>query len=335
MRIFILLAILLAIDIYVFQGVKVLVSGRDAGAQRIAIAVFWGITVFVIGAILSTWFFDWRSWPRTISTYLFAFIVIIYLSKIFVLPFLLIDDLIRLGRWTASLFSSPAPVTEGGTANGITRYAFLVRMGFIVGAVPFVSMIYGMIKGATDFTVRRHRRNFANLPESFNGFRIVQISDMHLGSFFSEEPVQRAIDLIMKQKPDVILFTGDLVNDLCDEAVPYTGLLKQLSAPHGVYSVLGNHDYGEYYRWPDQEQKHQNLERLIALQRSLGWKLLINEHDYIERNGEQLGIIGVENWSGRMNFQRYGDMEKATEGMRPVPFNILMSHDPSHWHGRC
>jgi hypothetical protein len=192
-------------------------------------------------------------------------------------------------------------------------------------------MVYGMVKGATNFSVKKRTLKFKNLPGSFHRFRIVQISDLHLGSFFSDEPIRRAIQLIHDQKPDVILFTGDLVNDLHAEAVPYGDLLKMMKAPHGVYSILGNHDYGEYYRWKHTEHKVQNLENIKQFQRDLGWKLLLNEHAYLEKEGEQIGLIGVENWSARMNFQRYGDMSKAVNGMNQLPFNILLSHDPSHW----
>jgi len=337
MRIFIVLAILLCIDLYVFQGLRVLTAGREVNTQRIVYATFWFITLVAVSTIVMGQFIDWHTWPRALSTYLFALVVILYLSKVFVVAFLFTDDIVRVFRWTAlkaqTLFSS-GPTQELAAAvpqKGISRLTFLVQLGFIVGAVPLVSMVYGMIKGATDYTVRRKAMKFPNLPDSFHNFRIVQISDLHLGSYLSQEPMERAVQLIMEQKPDVILFTGDMVNDRHVEAVPFREILKKLQAPHGVYSVLGNHDYGEYYRWPSQEDKKQNLENLVRFQRDLGWNLLLNEHAYLEKDGEQLGLIGVENWSSRMSFQRYGDMKKAVDGMKQLPVNILMSHDPSHW----
>jgi len=336
MRILIIIAILVCIDLYVFQGIRVLTSGREVMSQRVVNWIFWFITAVAVSTLIAGNFLDWHTWPRNVSTYLFAFIVIVYLSKIFVILFLVTDDIIRVVRWiflkAAALFSGKEalPVTAA-EAGGISRLTFLVQLGFFVGAVPFVSMIYGMLKGPTNFTVRRRAMKFENLPDGFHNFRIVQISDLHLGSFFSDEPMRRAIRLIQDEKPDVILFTGDLVNDLHEEAVPYRELLKQLKAPYGIYSVLGNHDYGDYYRWKQPEHKRQNLEDLKQFQRDLGWKLLLNEHAYLEKDGEQLGLIGVENWSSRMNFQRYGDMKKAVEGMKKLPFHILLSHDPSHW----
>lgn len=336
MRVIIIVAILLCIDIYVFQGIRVLTSGKADMSQRIVNSIFWFVTVLAISSMVAANFFDWHTWPRMASTYLFAFIVIVYLSKLFVIFFLLTDDVIRIFRWLALKATSVFGEKETQKAialkgSGISRLTFLIQLGFVIGAVPLISMVYGMVKGATNFNVKRRSMKFKNLPESFHGFKIVQISDMHIGSFFSDEPIRRAIQLIHDQKPDVILFTGDLVNDLHAEAVPYRELLKQLKAPHGIYSILGNHDYGEYYRWKDPEHKLQNLENLKQFQRDLGWRLLLNEHAYLEKNGEQIGLIGVENWSARLNFQRYGDMSKAVNGMKQLPFNILMSHDPSHW----
>jgi predicted MPP superfamily phosphohydrolase len=333
MRWIIVIAVLLCIDVYVFQGVKVLTSGKEESTQRFVYSFYWFLTILAVSTLVLANFTDWHTWPRIISSYLFAFIVIVYLSKIFVLLFLITDDVVRLFRWgyiKAEGLIHSSNKTEPLPGKPVSRLGFLVKLGFIVGAIPFVSMIYGMIKGATDFTVRRRSVKYKNLPEAFNGLKIVQISDLHLGSFFSDEPLRRAIHLINDQKPDVILFTGDLVNDLHDEAVPYKELLKEMKAPMGVYSVLGNHDYGEYYRWKDTHDKLQNLERLIHFQRDLGWKLLLNEHTYLEKGGERIALIGVENWSAR-GFQKYGDMKKAVEGLDPVSFHILMSHDPSHW----
>jgi predicted MPP superfamily phosphohydrolase len=143
--------------------------------------------------------------------------------------------------------------------------------------------------------------------------------------------LEKAVRMILDQKPDVIFFTGDLVNDLHTEALEFRETLMKLQAPLGVYSILGNHDYGDYYQWHNAEDKHENLEKLKEFQRSLGWKLLTNEHTYIEKNGQRIGLIGVENWSARLNFRKYGDMKKSTYQMEPADFNILLSHDPSHW----
>lgn len=335
MRLLIVLLIMLALDVYVFQGMRALTAGREASTQRLVSVLFWSISLVSFAAVLSVGLTDWERWPRVVSTYLFAFVVILYLSKVFVVAFLIADDVLRVIRWTAlqiyHLFAGRNGTEAPAGGQGISRLQFLVRLGFIVGAVPFVSMIYGMIKGPSKLVIRRHSRRFPGLPEAFHGFRVVQVSDLHLGSFFDEGPVRAAVERILDLKPDLILFTGDLVNNLCSEAEPYAALLRRLQAPYGVYSVLGNHDYGEYHRWSSAQEKAENLERLKQFQRDLGWKLLLNEHAAIEKNGSFIGMIGVENWSRRMNFQRYGDLRKATAGMPSFPFQILMTHDPSHW----
>jgi len=335
MRLLIVLLIMLALDAYVFQGMRALTGSREPSTQRLFTTLFLTVSLVSLAAVIAAGFTDWQRWPRAVSTYLFAFVVILYLSKVFVVAFLIADDVIRVIRWTAvnvyHLFAGRSDTETPAGGQGISRLQFLVRLGFIAGAVPFVSMIYGMIKGPSNLVIRRHTRQFPRLPEAFHGFRIVQVSDLHLGSFFDEGPVRAAIDRILDLKPDLILFTGDLVNNLCSEAEPYDALLRRLQAPFGVYSVLGNHDYGEYHRWNSPQEKSANLERLKQFQRDLGWKLLLNQHAAIEKDGQAIGLIGVENWSRRMNFQRYGDMQKATAGMPDFPFHILMTHDPSHW----
>jgi predicted MPP superfamily phosphohydrolase len=172
--------------------------------------------------------------------------------------------------------------------------------------------------------------HFDDLPEAFDGYRITQISDIHSGSFDDREKIVYAIDLIKEQDSDVILFTGDLVNNKASEMHSWKELFGQLSAKDGVYSVLGNHDYGDYVNWNSKEEKHQNLEDLKYLQREMGFDLLLNESRYIERNGEKIALIGVENW-GRGGFKKAGDLKKASENIDPNDFKILMSHDPSHW----
>jgi uncharacterized protein len=334
LRIFILLLILIAIDVYVFQGLKVLVHNKSANTQRIVNTVYWALAALCLFIIILGNFIDWHLWPKALRTYSFALIVIIYFSKIFVVVFLLIDDILRLFRWSGNtlshLFSnSPAPKVEGG----ITRFEFLARIGFIIGAIPFFAMIYGMINGAYRYRVRKVTLNFENLPSSFDGLKIIQISDLHTGSFMGTNHLEKAVDLILKQKADLVFFTGDLVNDLHTEALEFENTLKKITAPLGVYSILGNHDYGDYYRWQSIEDKISNLDKLKAFHGDIGWKLLLNEHTFIEKIGEKIGLIGVENWSSRMNLKKYGDMNVATSGMQPSPFNILLSHDPSHWNG--
>ncbi len=336
-RVFIAVAVLFLIDLYVFQGVKILMQSRTENTQRIISIVYWSFTVLCLSIILLGSIIDFHSWPKTIRTYSFALVVIHYFSKIFVVVFLLLDDVLRLFRWIYEyaqlhFFSSQSKPTS--EAIRVSRIKFFSQLGFLVGSIPFISLIYGMIGSAFDFRVRKVKINFANLPDAFNGLKIVQVSDIHSGSYIGTNHLQRAIDLVMEQKADIIFFTGDLVNDIATEAEEFADEFMQLKAPLGVYSILGNHDYGDYYgRWNSPQEKHDNLERLKAFQKNLGWKLLLNEHTYIQKGNDEIALIGIEYLSGNHSFskQAYGNMKEATTGLKEVPFKILLSHDPSHW----
>lgn len=332
-RIILVLCILFLIDLYVFQGVKILLQHRTVQTQRIWQWIYWGVSFLCLSTIFIGQFFDWHEWPKLIRTYSFALIVIIYLSKIFVVAFLLIDDIVRLFRlafvWLNIKFFHTGIVAD--EAFRISRLNFLVKTGFVLGSIPFFSMIYGMIGGAYNFKVRKVSVKLPNLPDAFDGLKIVQISDLHTGSYMGTNHLSNAVDLLMKENADVIFFTGDLVNDLHTEALEFREVLSRLKAPLGVFSILGNHDYGDYYKWKDHNDKEENLRQLKEFQSKVGWKLLLNEHTYLERGGEKIGLIGVENFSGHRNFSRYGNMKTATEGYEEQAVNILLSHDPSHW----
>jgi predicted MPP superfamily phosphohydrolase len=246
---------------------------------------------------------------------------------------LIVDDIFRFFRWIYG-FIFPY-VTDPGQSNknisGITRSDFIVKTGALIAAIPFASLLYGMMKGKYDYRIKKLKLNFARLPSSFEGFRIVQISDIHTGSFMDQKPLETAVKMINDLKPDVIFFTGDLVNDLHREALPFVTTLSMLRAPHGVYSILGNHDYGDYYRWENKTLKEENLSKLISIHKQMGWDILLDEHRHISINGESITVIGVQNWSARMNFARYGNLKKALRDIKFSPVNILLSHDPSHW----
>lgn len=332
LRFLLILVLLLAIDLYVFQGVKLFFNTRSAVFQRNITWLFWSLSAFSVLILLMGQIIDWHSWPKIFRVYVFAMIFVLYFSKVIVLPFMLLDDLLRVLRWIIMQLGFFKSSNEGvDAALRISRLDFLVKTGFVIAAIPFVSLIYGMIGGAYNYTIHRKRLRLPHLPDAFDGIKIIQISDLHLGSFMGTEKLQKALDMIREEKPDLLFFTGDLVNDRYEETLPFREMLASLQAPLGVYAILGNHDYGDYYRWPSMEEKVGNLKRLKNFYNEISWKLLLNEHHIIERNGQQLGIIGVENWSARMNFQRYGDMGKAVQGMVPAPVNILLSHDPSHW----
>jgi len=330
-RTLIILALLMAIDVYVFQGCRLLFRSFSPALFRTFTIVFWSVTALSAAVILTGLFVDWHDWPKAIRTYSFALIFISYFSKLFIVLFLVVDDVFRLFRWIAARFFTESAGTVTSVSTGVSRYEFLVKLGAFAGAVPFVALIMGMIKGKYAYQTRKIPFKVLNLPQSFDGFRIVQLSDIHTGSFMDGEPLAKAVHMVNDLKPDVIFFTGDLVNDLHHELMPYKSILSGLKAPHGVFSILGNHDYGDYYRWPDKASKEENLQALIRSHREMGWDILLDEYRYIEKNGERITLFGVQNWSARMNFARYGSLSKALEGAEFSTFNILLSHDPSHW----
>ncbi|MFM2286352.1 MAG: hypothetical protein RLZZ543_1849, partial [Bacteroidota bacterium] len=248
--------------------------------------------------------------------------------------FLMVDDVQRLVRWIIGFFNQGIAPGNTEAGQGISRAKFLSYTAVSVAALPFVSMIYGMVKTAFDFTIRRNKVAIKNLPKGFEGLKIVQLSDIHSGSFASEEPFRRAVEMIMNEKPDVIFFTGDLVNDRSSEAERHIATWKQLSAPLGVFSILGNHDYGDYVEWDSKAEKAANLQRLKEIHKEMGWQMLNNEHRLLTRNGDTIGLLGVENWGEALRFPRIGDIDKAKAGMPEVPVKILLSHDPSHWHAK-
>ena len=250
-----------------------------------------------------------------------------FLLALFLGFFLLLEDVVRLSIFG---FNKIAGVSDESTRFFPSRRKFVSAIGLGIATLPFGALLYGMYKGKYNYQVLKYELEFDDLPEAFDGYRITQISDIHSGSFDNKEKVKYGVDLINEQNGDVILFTGDIVNDKCGELRPWTDVFSTLEASDGVYSVLGNHDYGDYIQWPSAKAKSQNLEDLKQLQRDMGFDLLLDEHRYLERNGQRIALVGVENW-GRGGFKKAGDLQKAKAGIQKEDFKILMSHDPSHW----
>ena len=213
----------------------------------------------------------------------------------------------------------------------IDRRRFLQKAALSLAALPAGAMLYGIIRGGSRLQVYRHSFVFPDLPEAFHGLRIVQLSDIHTGSFLNGALLEEAVERIRALQPDLICFTGDLVNNFTNEVAPFKNILGRLHAPLGIYSILGNHDYGDYVRWDDPARRRANFEAMLRTHREMGWRLLRNEHALIDRRGETLPIIGVENWSSYSRFPKYGDLQKAAAGTENYPFCLLLSHDPTHW----
>jgi len=219
---------------------------------------------------------------------------------------------------------------NSNSAWNLDRSAFLSWLGIGVGGSFIATFVYGFTN-KYNYQVKNIRLKYDNLPKGFQGLRIAQVSDIHSGSFSNKAAVQHGVEMILQQKPDIILFTGDLVNDHAGEMENYMDVFDKLTAPMGIYSTLGNHDYGDYVQWPSPEAKRQNLENLKQVHKTLGWRLLMNENLPLERNGDVIGLLGIENWSAKAQFPKYGKIDLAYAGSEKYPFKILMSHDPTHW----
>jgi predicted MPP superfamily phosphohydrolase len=230
----------------------------------------------------------------------------------------------------AGLFS---PGTEPSSGTVIPRSEFLAKTALIATAVPFTALAYGIISGAHDYRVRRKTVYLPNLPKSFEGIKIGQLSDIHSGSFFNKIAVKGGVEEFLKEKPDVIFFTGDLVNNEASEVKDYLNIFDKLKAPLGTYSITGNHDYGDYKRWASQRDKQENFKNLVQAHKQMGFDILMNEHRYLEQSGEKIAIIGIENWGGG-GFAKYGKLDQAYAGIEDATVKLLLSHDPSHWNAQ-
>lgn len=328
MTLFFFVIAFLLIDIYVFQAVLNVTKGLTPVWKSVARYGFWIPTMLCIIALFWWTFADPYKISAAMRNWIITGLFATYFSKLFAVFFLFIDDAQRLVRWMAKAFyKGPANALPG---EAISRSEFLSKTALAASAIPFGAMAYGIISGAHDYRVRKLTVTLPNLPKSFDGIKIGQVSDIHSGSFFNKTAVKGGVEMMLNEKPDLIFFTGDLVNNEASEVVDYIDVFNKLKAPLGVYSVTGNHDYGDYKSWKTQEAKQQNFKDLIEAHRLLGFNLLMNDHDMIEQGGDKLAILGIENWGGR-GFAKYGKIEQAHAGTDEAAVKLLLSHDPSHW----
>lgn len=335
LRLLIILSIIGFAEYYSFIVVRSAVRNMSPVWRTTLTAVYLLLTSLSwLGLILFRQI-NWANVPHLLRNVYIAFVLGFVVGKILVLLVMLIDDIRRLVTWLVSSLiyrNSEA----GENAANIDRSLFLKRTALVLGGLSLVGFTYG-IRNRYNYHVRKIKLNLASLPAAFKGLKIVQISDIHTGSFDNHSAVARGIQRAMDQKADIILFTGDLVNNHADEVdEKYQEIFSRLKAPMGVYSTLGNHDYGDYVQWDSPQAKVANLDKLKGIHASMGWRLLMNEHVVLERGADKIALVGIENWSAKANFPKYGDMSKAYEGLREknIPFKILLSHDPSHWHGQ-
>ena len=328
-RILIFVTILLVLDIYLFSSFR---NYFSSNTLKIGFKWFYGLSMLVSYSCFAIVVlkFDDRPTNATVLMnlwfgYTFAFIVL----KLGMLCTALLDDIIRIVEYVGKIIwriflSSDTKVNFG------ERRKFIGQVGLGLASIPFLGMLYGITKGKYNYKIKTVALSFKNLPKAFDGLRIVHISDVHSGSFDDFDEVAHGVNMIKEQQADLILFTGDLVNNEAEEIIPYKELFGSMTAPLGVFSTLGNHDYGTHKRWNSNEEKRQNLLDLFIHQKEMGFDLLNNRTHTIEKDGQQIDIVGVENW-GKPPFPQKGDLNKALEGTNPENFKILLSHDPTHW----
>jgi predicted MPP superfamily phosphohydrolase len=312
---------LLVVEMYAYQAFKTLIKMKWVLLAYSTVSLL--LLVFILYSFTQ---FD-RSVGQTKQTmFTMGLMLLVYVPKIVVTVILLGEDVFRLTAGSINYL-----IDNNSNADFLpSRRKFVSQIGLGLAAVPFLSLIYGIFEGKYNYKVIKQPIYFPDLPEAFNGFTITQISDVHSGSFDNPEKISHAIDLINEQNSDMILFTGDIVNTHAKEMYPWIESFNKIrNHKYGKYSVLGNHDYGEYVTWPSQTAKDKNFEDIKKLYGQIGFSLLLNEHTFVEKEGDKIAIVGVENWGH--NFKQAGDLKKASQNLSKDDFKILMTHDPSHW----
>ncbi len=328
-------ALLLLIDFYIYKALRQTDIGWVKG--RLFPRLWWGYSALIlIGVLISIY----TNIPLAIRSIILVAFFLTFTTKFLYMLILMVDDLRRGGVWIRRRLTKPQaqPVTvpaEGGqpqhTTTAISRSRFITQAGIIVAALPLAPLGWGIVSGAYNYRIHRQKLYLPNLPQAFHGMKIGQLSDIHSGSFYNKRAVLGGVEMLLQEKPDMVFFTGDLVNHLANEMREYQDIFNKVQAPLGVYSVLGNHDYGDYhFGFEPSEAKAQNFRDMIDTHRVMGWNLLMNENQRIRVGSDEIGIAGVENW-GTGRFPRHGKLDEALQGLEEVPVKLLLSHDPSHW----
>ncbi|QNL50816.1 metallophosphoesterase [Olivibacter sp. SDN3] len=324
--------ILLLIDFYIYYALQK--SSIKWVKSKLFKSLWWTYNIALFFGVIASILLNIPLMLR--SVILVAFFLTFTSKAVYVLV-LLIDEIRRGSVWVRrrviSVIKKPGKEVRQQEldANTISRSQFITRAGIVVASVPFATLSWGIAVGGYDYQVRRQKLYLPNLPKAFHGIKIGQLSDIHSGSFYNKKAVLGGIDMLLAEKPEVVFFTGDLVNNKAEEMRNYQDLFSKVSAPLGVFSTLGNHDYGDYfYGKEDSPKKRKNLQQIKEIHGLMGWELLLNEHRKLQVDNEQIGVLGVENW-GTGRFPKYGRIDLAKEGTEDLPVKLLLSHDPSHW----
>ena len=317
-RLIILFVIIVLLEVYAFQAIKTITKSK-------VIRYSW---LFVSIAVYANFAYVAITYDRTQGQtpqfqMAMGILLTVLIPKLVLLIFMFGEDIYR---WILKLISA---VTSGNTMPLAGRRKFISQISLGLAAIPFISFIYGIVQGKYNYKVLKYQLTFKDLPEAFDGFTITQISDIHSGSFTNREKIQYGVDLINEQKSDIMLFTGDIVNNKADEMDNWINVFDKLEAKDGKYSILGNHDYGDYMDWDNPQDKIDNFQKVKDIHKNIGFDLLLDEHRYLEKDGQKIALLGVENWG--KGFNKAGDLKRAAVGVEKEDFKILMTHDPSHW----
>lgn len=326
--------LLLLIDLYIYKALRE--TGLRWATGKSFPRLWWAYSSLILLGVFVSIYVNITLSMRSII--LVAFFLT-FTTKFLYAIFLLIDDTRRGIMWTQRrifrpIKKEPNPVieaTEHAPSNIISRSKFITQTGIFVASLPLIPLGWGIISGAYNYRIQRQKLYLPNLPPAFHGMKIGQLSDIHSGSFYNKKAVLGGVEMLLAEKPDMVFFTGDLVNNLSSEMRDYQDIFSKVQAPLGVYSVLGNHDYGDYhFGFEPSEAKARNFRDMIDTHQVMGWNLLMNENKTIQIGADQIGILGVENW-GTGRFPRHGKIDAALQGLEEVPVKLLLSHDPSHW----
>ncbi|MGB1041863.1 MAG: metallophosphoesterase [Tenacibaculum sp.] len=310
--------LIILLESYAFQAIKTVTKNKIIRYGWLFVGLLTYVNFFYV--IFSS---DRSSGQTKQFQWAFGMLLVVLVPKLFMLIVMFGEDVIRWIQKGISFLSKEETKELAG------RRTFIAKLALGIAAIPFASLLYGIFKGKHNYKVLKYQLRFKDLPDAFDGFTITQITDIHSGSFTNKEAIEYGVDLINEQQSDVILFTGDIVNNFAHEMNNWIDTFKQLKAPVGKYAILGNHDYGDYSKWKNEEDKAANFKAIKDIHPKIGFDLLLNEHRYIEKDGQKIALVGVENWG--KGFNKAGDLEKASKGIKKEDFKVLMSHDPSHW----
>jgi uncharacterized protein len=325
------IVLLFLIDIYIYTSIHRTTRNFRPWVKNLGRGGIGALSLLAIAAVVWYNFTDPYYRAISIRQWIITIVLIIYGSKLLTILIIFIDDIQINTRRFIRYLKTRSPESIPG--KPITRSEFFDKAAIAAGVVPFASMVTGILSGATDYRVVRRTIYLPHLPGSFDGLRIAQFSDTHAGTFFNRTAVEGGVEMLLSEKADVIFFTGDLVNYQTDEINDYVNLFSKVKAPLGVFSSTGNHDYGNYRKWPNAEAKRQNFHDMLRAHRVMGYDLLMNDHRFLDEGGDRIAIIGVENWGmgPAHRFPKYGKLAQAYQGTEEAQVRLLLSHDPSHW----